>query len=139
MEMNLRMGINCKPRLLPIVYKSLQSFTEFKGDIHRIYIRACKDLTKQWRKLAFLAIDDVIFNILETWSLEWGAPNIIETEKSVAQTKKDEAKLRIAQLTEKRRKDTVAAKVWVAQGTVQIETGQEKATVVAQEAVTKAY
>lgn len=46
MGMNLRMGINLKPRLSPTIYNSQQSFAELKGDIHNIYIRACKDLTK---------------------------------------------------------------------------------------------
>lgn len=73
-------------------------------DIHSIYIRARKDLSKQWRKLPFVAIDDVIFNAMETWQLEWHALDIVEIEKSAAQRKKDEAKLHIAQLAEKRRK-----------------------------------
>jgi len=46
MEMNLRMGINYKPRLSPTVYNSLQSFVEFKADLHSIYIRARKDPAK---------------------------------------------------------------------------------------------
>jgi len=71
----------------------------------------CKDPTKQWRKLPFVATNDVIFNILETWLLEWHAPDITEIERSVTQRKKDEAKLCIAQFTENRRKEAVQA-VW---------------------------
>lgn len=43
MEMNLGMGINCKLLLSPTVYNNLQSFVEFKVDIHNIYIKACKN------------------------------------------------------------------------------------------------
>lgn len=77
MEMNLRMGIDHKPRLSTIVYNSLQSFVEFKEDMHKIYIRAHKYLTKQLKTLPFVAIDDVIFNVLEEWTLEWHFPKIM--------------------------------------------------------------
>jgi len=98
MEMNLRMGINYKPQLSPIVYNSLQSFTKFKEDFHSIYIKARKDPAKTWTKLPFVATDDVIFNVLETWPPKWLAPNIAAIDKSTVQRKKEEAKLRIAQL-----------------------------------------
>ena len=101
MEMNIRMWINHKPRLSPTLYNSLQSFAEFKADMHKIYIRARKDLTKQWTNLPFVATDDAIFNVLEAWPPEWCTPNIIEIEKSVAHKKKDKAKTRITELTEK--------------------------------------
>lgn len=93
MEMNLRMGINCKPRLSLTTYNSLQSFSEFKADLHSIYIRARKDSTKQLRELPFVAMDNVIFNVLETWPLEWCTLDIMAIEKSVTQRKREEAKL----------------------------------------------
>lgn len=46
MEMNLRMWINHKLQLSPTVYNSLQSFSEFKADMHNIYIRVRKDPTR---------------------------------------------------------------------------------------------
>lgn len=88
MEMNIRMGINHKPWLSPIIYNNLQSFAEFKANFHNIYIRAHKDPTKKWSELSFIAIDDVIFDVLETWPLEWRTPNIATVEKSTAQKKK---------------------------------------------------
>ena len=94
--MNLRMGINRKSRLSPTIYNNLQSFAEFKADLHSIYIRAHKDSAKQWRELPFVATDVVIFNILETWTPEWCTPDIVAMEKSATQRKKDEAKLRMA-------------------------------------------
>jgi len=57
---------------------------KFKVNIHKIYIKVQKDPTEQWIKLPFVAIDDVIFNILEAWLLEWHAPEIAEIKKSVA-------------------------------------------------------
>ena len=63
MEMNLRMGINCKLHLSHNVYNSLQIFVEFKAVLHSIYIRACKDPAKKWTKLPFVAMDDVNFDV----------------------------------------------------------------------------
>lgn len=96
MEMNLRMGINYKPRLSPTIYNNLQSFAEFKAGIPSIYIRARKDLSKKCREQPFVAMDDVIFNVLETWLLEWCTPNITEIEKLPAHRKKEGAKLHMA-------------------------------------------
>ena len=94
MEMNIRMGINYKPQLSSIVYTSLQSFTEFKVEFHHIYLRVCKDPANKWNKLPYMAIDDVIFDVLETWLPEWCAVDISMLEKSA--TQKEEAKLHMA-------------------------------------------
>lgn len=67
-------------------------------DLHSIYIRARKDPAKKLRELPFVATDDIIFNVLETWSSEWCALDITEMEKSAMQKKKEEAKLCMAQL-----------------------------------------
>lgn len=53
-------------------------------DFHHIYLRACKDLANKWNELPYIARDDVIFNVLETWPLEWHAPDIFAMEKFVA-------------------------------------------------------
>ena len=67
MEMNIRMGINHKLRLSPTVYNSLQSFTVFKEDFHHVYYGAQKDPMKTWHELPYLAIDNVILTVLESW------------------------------------------------------------------------
>ena len=95
MEMNIRMGINHKPRLSSIVYKNLQRFIEFKVDFHHICLRACKETTKKWSELPFIATDDVIFDVLQIWPLEWCTPDIAAVEKPTTQ-KKNEAKLHMA-------------------------------------------
>jgi len=61
MEMNIRMGINCKLRFLPMVKNSLQSFADFKAEFHHVFIRARKDHTKTWHELPYLVTGDVIF------------------------------------------------------------------------------
>lgn len=66
---------------------------------------------KKWTKLPFVATDDAIFNVLEAWPLEWCTPDIAKLDRSAAQKKKDIAKFRIAQLAEKRRKETTVAEV----------------------------
>jgi len=65
----------------------------------------CKDPANKWSELPFVAIDDVIFNVLETWLPEWRTPDIAEKKK------KEEAKLRMVQLAEKRRQETTTTKV----------------------------
>ena len=110
--MNIRMGINHKLQLSPTFYNSLQIFAEFKADIHHVFIRAWKDPMKTWHALPYLATKDVIFAVLESWLLEWRAPtgSAVETENSTVHRKKEETKLRMAQLAEKRRKEGAAAK-----------------------------
>lgn len=51
MEMNIKMGINLKPRLSRIVYNNLQCFMEFKVDFHHVYIEARKDPAKTSHEL----------------------------------------------------------------------------------------
>lgn len=83
MEASIQMWINRRPRLSPTMHNSLQSFADFKADMHNIYIRARKDPTKQWTKLPFVANDDAIFTILETWPPKWRTTYLVELEKVV--------------------------------------------------------
>jgi len=71
---------------------------EFKEAFHHMYIRAHKDPAKKWKELLYLAMDDVIFIVLESWPLEWRAPAIssMEMENSPAQRKKEGEKLQMA-------------------------------------------
>jgi len=86
MEMNIRMGINRKPRLSPTIYNSLQSFIEFKVDFHHVYIKVHKDPVKKLNDLPYLATNNVIFAVLESWLSEWHtlASFMLELVKSVA-------------------------------------------------------
>jgi len=71
---------------------------------------------KQWNELPYLATDDVIFDVLESWPPEWRAPSssIVESEKFVAQRKKEEVQLWMVQLEEKRRNEAATTKAQVA-------------------------
>ncbi len=82
--------------------------------MHNIYIRAQKDSLQQWTNLPFIATDDVIFIVLETWPTERCAPDLAEMEKAATQKKKDDAKLHITQLAERRQNKKAATKVRVA-------------------------
>ena len=92
MEVSIRMWINRRPCLSPLVHNSLQSFADFKADMHNIYIRARKYLAQQWTKLPFIATNDVIFTLLESWPPTRRAPNLVELDKIAAQKRKDDAK-----------------------------------------------
>lgn len=65
-----------------------------------------------WHELPYLATNNVIFTVLESWSPEWCTPagSAVEAEKSAMQLKKEQVKLRMAQLAEKYRKEEVAVK-----------------------------
>lgn len=69
---------------------------------------------KQWTKLPFVATNDAIFTVLETWPPEWRTLDLVEIEKVVSQKKKDDGKFHFTQLVEKRRKEKAAVKVGVA-------------------------
>jgi len=84
MEVSIWMWINRRLHLSPMMYKILKIFAEFKADIRNIYIRVQKDPMKQWMKLPFIATDNAIFIVLETWPPEWRAPDLAELEKAVA-------------------------------------------------------
>lgn len=60
------MWINKRPRLSPMVYDSLWSLVDFKVDMH-------KDPEQNWTKLLFIAIDDAIFTVPDSWQPEWRA------------------------------------------------------------------
>jgi len=79
-----------------MVYNSLQRSTEFKVDMHNLYIQALQDPVHKWVKLLFIATNDVIFAVMESWPLEWHAPNFETMEKAAAQQRKKDTKLRIA-------------------------------------------
>lgn len=98
MEMNIKMGINRKPRLSPTIYNSLQSFAEFKENFHHVYIRARKDPMNTWHELLYLATNDFIFSVLESWPPKWHAlaSSVVEAEKSTMLKRKDGTKLWMA-------------------------------------------
>ena len=50
---------------------------------------------RQWVKLPFIATENAIFTVLETWPPEWHALDLAELQKASAQKKKDDAKLRV--------------------------------------------
>lgn len=71
-----------------------------------------KNPAKKWNELPYLATDDVIFTILELWQSKWRAPamSTLETKKPATQWKKEEEKLRMVQLADKRSKKAATEK-----------------------------
>ena len=64
MEVSIWMWINRRPCLSPIEHNSLKSSSNFKANMHNIYIKARKDLVQQWTKIPFITIDDAIFLVV---------------------------------------------------------------------------
>jgi len=77
------MWINKRLRLSPTVYDSLQSFVDFKVDMHDVYIKVHKDTTQNWTKLPFIVIDDVVFTMLDSWPPEWHAPDLAARDETL--------------------------------------------------------
>jgi len=79
-----------------------------------ISIRVQKDPMWKWYDLSYLATDDAIDAVLDKWMAEWHTSTNLEVggSKFSAQKKKEEAKLKMAQLVEKRKKE-VAEKAQV--------------------------
>lgn len=73
-------------------------------------------------------MDNFIFTVLESWSLEWCTPasSMVESEKSNAQWKKEETKLRMVQLAEKRRNESTVAKAQEAWDAVKVVAEQQQ-------------
>lgn len=82
----------------------------------------------QWKKLPFIVTDDTTFTILETWPLEWCAPDLAELEKAIEQKKKDNGKQRVTQLAKKRQKEIAITEVRVAREVAHKFAEQKKAT-----------
>ena len=77
---------------------------------------------KTWHELPYLATDDVIFAVLESWLSEWraSADSTVEVEKFVVQRKKEETKLWMVQLVEKRKKEEATAKAQAVRDAVKL-------------------
>ncbi len=74
--------------------------------------------------------NNFIFVVLQSWLPEWCtlASSAVEAEKSIAQRKKDEAKLWMAQLEKKYWNEAAAAKAQEAWDTAKATKEQQKAT-----------
>ena len=82
MEMNVHMAINHKPRLSLTNFEKFQEYTEFKVDLHHVPIRAWKDPEHNWHDLPYLAIDDAIQVVLDSWMTKWHTASNLTTGSS---------------------------------------------------------
>lgn len=59
--------------------------TEFKVDMHNLYIRTRKDPKQTWAKLSFIATKNEIYELMAAWPLEWHNPDVTELGRMAAQ------------------------------------------------------
>jgi len=64
--------------------------------MHNVYIRAHRDPEQKWTTLPFIAIDDVVFSVIDTWPPEWRTPYVVVRDETKMQKQKVVAK-RLAQ------------------------------------------
>lgn len=79
-EASIQTWINYRPWLSPILYNRLHNATEFKADMHNLYIQARKDPNQTWVKLSFIAMEDAIFEVMVASPPKWHTPNLAELE-----------------------------------------------------------
>lgn len=70
MDANVWQWITQQPHLSNEIYNSVKHIAEFKADMHFIYIQAHKDPDQMWTAFPFLAIDEAIDVVLDTWPWE---------------------------------------------------------------------
>ena len=58
-----------------------------------MWIKVHKDSEQNLTKLPFIAIDDVIFSVLESWPLKWCTLDLVGQDRIAAQKYKDVTKL----------------------------------------------
>lgn len=109
MEMNIRMVINHKLRFSPMVYANLQGYAKFKVDFHQVSIKARKDPSQKWYDLPYLETDDAIDAMLNQWPVDWHFTTDLSMGRSkfATQKKKEEAKLKMTHLAEKRKEEAI--------------------------------
>jgi len=80
---------------------------EFKVGFQHVSIRVQKDLGQKGQDLPYLETDDVIDVVLDRWLAKWhnASDSVMGSSKSTVQHKKEEAKLKMAQLAENRKKE----------------------------------
>lgn len=66
------------------MFEQLSGYAKFKADFHHVYIRVRKDPDKKWFNLPYLAIDDVIAEVIKCWPTKWHSTSdeAIRTSKS---------------------------------------------------------
>lgn len=85
MKVSIQTWITHRPQMSPIVYDRLLSTTEFKADMHSLYLQAQKDPKRTWVKLLFISIDDAICKELAAWPPEWCALDMAALERMASQ------------------------------------------------------
>ena len=83
-----------------------------------------KDPEQKWTTLPFITIDDVVFVVLDTWPLEWHAPDLVVCNETENQRQKVFGKL----LAPQKQNEQLAEEVWASREAAK--TAVEKTAVV---------
>lgn len=67
-----------------------------------------------WVNLPFITMDDAIFKVMVAWYLEWCTMDLAKLEKVIAQQQKQETKLHITKLVERKFQEHEVAMQWKA-------------------------
>jgi len=80
---------------------------EFREKFHYVSIKAQKDPEQKWYDLPYLETDDEIAAVIESWPAEWRMASDLSTgsSKSAVKQKKEEARIKMQQLDERRKKE----------------------------------
>jgi len=80
---------------------------EFKANFHCVSIQARKDPNQKWYDLPYLAMNNAITVVLESWPSEWRMASnlLVGSSKSVAKQKKEETRHKMQQLATEGKKE----------------------------------
>lgn len=123
MEVDIRHWVTQQPRLFTEIYDSVKHIAEFKEDMNFVSIWACKDPNQMWTTLPFIAIDEAIDVVLDTWPLEWHRPDAVEHDEATISKQKAEAK----HAAQQKQNEQHAAEVRAAQEVAQNSTNKAPA------------
>ena len=123
MDGSIRQWINQQAYLTTKVYDNMKSVFEFKADMHHVYIRVRKDLEQTWTTLPFIAIDDDVYIVLDTWLPEWCGLDVVGRDQAAIQKQNATAK----SLAQQKQNEQLTEEVRVSQEAVQ--TATDKSTI----------
>jgi len=107
MDANVLQWINELPCMSNGIYESMKHITEFKEDMHHIYIRTRKNLARAWTSLQFIAIDDIVDGVMDTWPPAWRRLEAVECNEAVIRWQEEEAN----HAAQQKRNEQLTAKV----------------------------
>lgn len=83
-EMDLCTVISERPCLSPTLHDQYEPHTNFKANVHNVYVCAMRDLKNLWHKLPYLVGEANVAEVVGKWLGEWLYPSYLGAGTSKA-------------------------------------------------------